>query len=141
MGRRKQKVPRPSPGEFEILSMLWEQGPLTLSEAHQSFGNFGREVGYTTVQTRLNRLVEKGAVRRSRQRPAKYEAAVAREDVGARHIDILLDKMSDVRIVPLVAHLISAGSLSQEEIRQLKGLIAQAEATARESLDREEDRP
>ena len=141
MGRRRQKVPRLSPGEFEILSMLWDVGPLTLSEGDQSFGKFGRKVGYTTVQTRLNRLVEKGAVRRSRQRPAKYEAAVAREDVGARHIDILLNKMSDVQIVPLVAHLISAGSLSQEEIRQLKGLIAEAEATVNESLDREEDEP
>ena len=66
---------------------------------------------------------------------------MAREDVGARHIDILLNKMSDVQIVPLVAHLISAGSLSQEEIRQLKGLIAEAVATVNESLDREEDEP
>ena len=69
MGRRKQKVPRLSPGEFEILSMLWEQGPLTLSEAHGSFDRFGRKVGYTTIQTRLNRLVEKGAVRRSTRLP------------------------------------------------------------------------
>ena len=138
MAKRKRKLPRLSPGEFEILSMLWEQGPLTLSEAHRSFGKFGRKVGYTTVQTRLNRLVEKGAVRRSRQRPAEYDAAVGREDVSVRHIDVLLDKMTDVQIVPLVAHLISAGSLSRDEIRQLKGLISQAEATARQSVDADE---
>ncbi len=126
---KKRKVPRFSARELEILAMLWQRGPLTLSEAHGCFGQFGRPVGYTTIQTRLNRLVEKGAVRRSRKRPAEYEAAVAPEDVSARHLDVLLDKVSGGSVVPLVAHLIAGGSLSAEEIDELKRLIAEAEAS------------
>ena len=128
---KKRKTPRFSAGELEIMSMLWAQAPLTLAEAHRCFGEFGRPVGYTTMQTRLNRLVEKGTVRRSRSRPAKYEAAVNPEEVGARLIDVLLDKVSQGSVVPLVAHLISGRPLSAEEIRQLRRLIAEAEASGK----------
>ncbi len=72
MGKRNVKL---SPGEMEMLSMLWKLGPLTIAEAHESIG---RPLGYTTIQTRLNRLVEKGIVDRTEDRPAKYAAAVTR---------------------------------------------------------------
>ena len=137
---KKRKTPRLSAGELEIMSMVWTRGPLTLAEAHRCFGQFGRPVGYTTMQTRLNRLVDKGALRRSRRRPARYEAAVQPDEVGARQIDVLLDKVSPGSVVPLVAHLISDRSLSPEEIRQLKRLIAEAEASGKKGR-RREDKP
>ena len=137
---KKRKTPRLSAGELEIMSMVWARGPLTLAEAHQSFGEFGRPVGYTTIQTRLNRLVQKGALRRSRQRPARYEAAVNPNEVGARLIDVLVDKVSPDSVVPLVAHLISGRSLSPEEIDQLKRLIAEAEASGKKGRGKGEKR-
>jgi BlaI family penicillinase repressor len=69
---RSRKASRFSAGELEILAMLWAQGPTTLAEAHQSFGAYGRPVGYTTMQTRLNRLVRKGAVRRRAALPEQF---------------------------------------------------------------------
>ena len=58
----RRRLPRLSVGEMEILSMLWEHGPVSLSEGHAALG---QKIGYTTTQTRLNRLVDKGLVRRS----------------------------------------------------------------------------
>ena len=43
-------------------------------EAHQALG---RPIGYTTMQTRLNRLVVKGVVTRLEERPARYAAVLA----------------------------------------------------------------
>ena len=80
-----------SGGEMEIMSLLWAHGSLTLSEAHE---RLGRPIGYTTVQTRLNRLVEKGLVGRTRERPARYGAAVSAEDISANHLDVLLDRVT-----------------------------------------------
>ena len=137
---KKRKTPRFSAGELEIMSMLWARGPVILAEAHRGFGEFGRAVGYTTMQTRLNRLVEKGAVRRSRRRPARYEAAVDPEEVGARLIDVLLDKLSPGSVVPLVAHLISGRPLTAEEIGELKRLIAEAEACGKTGRRKGEQR-
>jgi BlaI family penicillinase repressor len=121
---KRRKLPRLSAGEMEIVQMLWRTGAATLSEAHAALG---RPIGYTTIQTRLNRLVAKGVLARSAERPARYSAAVAPEDVSARHLDLLLERVSDGSVVPLVAHLVRDRTLSNEEIDELKQLIAEAE--------------
>ena len=120
----KRKMARLSAGEMEMLQVLWRQGPATLSEAQ---AGLGRAIGYTTVQTRLNRLTVKGAVTRTADRPARYAAAIAPEEVSARHLDLLLERVSDGSVVPLVAHLVRDRRLSADEIAELKQLIADAE--------------
>ncbi len=121
MKRRSQKV---SAGEMEILSMLWRQGSLSLSEAHEAVG---RPIGYTTVQTRLNRLVKKGLVTRSDSRPARYDAAISREDISANHLNVLLERVTGGSVVPLVAHLVNDRTLSRQDLGELKKIIHEAE--------------
>jgi BlaI family penicillinase repressor len=127
---KRRKHPRLSAGELEIVQILWRAGPATLSEAHAAMD---RPIGYTTVQTRLNRLVEKGVVSRTAERPARYAAAVAPEDVSARHLDLLLERVSDGSVVPLVAHLVRDRHLSAAEIAEIKQLIAAAEQAGRQA--------
>ena len=119
-----RKKPKLSAGEMEIMSLLWAHGSLTLSGAHESLG---RPIGYTTVQTRLNRLVEKGLVSRSKERPAHYSAVVTPEDISANHLDVLLDRVTGGSVVPLVAHLVSDRSVTRQELGELKQLIIDAE--------------
>ena len=118
------KRPNLAPGELEVLSLLWDRGPLTLAEAHEKFE---RPLGYTTVQTRLNRLVDKGLVKRSTARPAKYEAAISRESVSRDALRTLRERVTGGRVVPLVARLLDDNSLSVGEIEELKELLQQAE--------------
>ncbi len=125
---RKPKSLRLSAGELEIMAMLWNEGPLTISEAHRRFGHYGQEIGYPTMQTRLNRLAAKRVVRRDKQRPATYEAAVEAAEVGAEHLGHLAQTVSRQSVAPLVAHLISERPLTAEEIRQLKQLLDEAES-------------
>jgi BlaI family transcriptional regulator, penicillinase repressor len=130
---KKRKLPRLSAGEMEIVQMLWRVGPASLSAAHAALA---RPIGYTTVQTRLNRLVDKGVVSRTADRPALYAAVVAPEEVSARHIDLLLERVSDGSVVPLVAHLVRDRALSAEEIAELKELIAVAEQSGEQKRER-----
>ena len=122
--KKKKRNRKLSPGEMEIMSILWEHGPLMLSEAHASLG---RPLGYTTVQTRLNRLVDQGLATRSKERPAKYKAAVSPGDVSAGHLEILLDRVTGGKVVPLVAHLVDDRSLTRDELCALKKIIDDAE--------------
>jgi BlaI family transcriptional regulator, penicillinase repressor len=126
----KKAIPRLSAGEIEIMAMLWERGSVSLAEAHQAVAA-KRPIGYTTIQTRLNRLVDKGVVSRTGRRPARYEALVPPDTVGARHIDVLLEKIRGFRVVPLVAYLIRDRSLTPAEVAALKELIAEAEEASR----------
>lgn len=120
---KKRTPSRLSPGEMEVLQMLWQHGPVTLSDAQ---AKLGREIGYTTIQTRLNRLVEKKVVARSSDRPAQYSAAIEPSEVTAGHLELLV-KRTGGSVVPLVAHLVRDWSLSAEEIAELKLLLAEAE--------------
>ena len=128
----KRKAARLSAGEMEILQMLWRAGPVTLSEAQAALD---RPLGYTTVQTRLNRLVDKRLVTRTADRPARYAAAVAPQEVTARHLDLLVERVTGGSVVPLVAHLVRDRALSSADIAELKQLIAAAERNARRGKD------
>jgi predicted transcriptional regulator len=112
------------PGELEMLQMLWREGGVTILEAQQALG---LPIGYTTVQTKLNRLVKKGVVEKSRQRPARYRASVTPEDVSQEDLDLLVERVSQGKVVPLVAHLVNRKDLDPSEISELKRLISEAE--------------
>ncbi|MDP7016392.1 MAG: BlaI/MecI/CopY family transcriptional regulator [Pirellulaceae bacterium] len=130
MKKKKSKSNKKlSAGEMEIMGLLWEHGPLTLSAAHEQLG---RPIGYTTMQTRLNRLVEKGLASRSEDRPAQYTAAISRRDVSADHLELLVDRVTQGNIVPLVAHLVDDRSLTRVEISELKRIIRDAERRLKE---------
>jgi predicted transcriptional regulator len=109
---------------MQILEMLWREGAVSLSEAHRALG---LPIGYTTVQTRLNRLVKKRLVQRGKDRPARYSAAVSQDDVCLEDLNLLVRRVSG-GVVPLVAHLVREQSLSATEVDDLKRLIAEAEA-------------
>ena len=121
---------RLSSGELDLMDLLWREGPLTLARAHERFqvtaSGKPRTVGYTTMQTRLNRLVEKGLASKT-GRPAEYSAAIDREEAQAGHLDQLITKLSGGSVVPLVAQLMQDRKISPEELRELKQLIRDAE--------------
>jgi BlaI family penicillinase repressor len=120
--------PRLAAGELEMLQMLWRAGGVTILEAQQALG---LPIGYTTVQTRLNRLVKKGVAARSRTRPSKYTAAISAADVREGDLDMLVERVSEGRVTPLVAHLLERHKISPEELAELKRLVAAAEKKSR----------
>jgi BlaI family penicillinase repressor len=119
--------PRLTSGELEILAALWRAGPGTISEVHAALG---QPIGYTTVQTRLNRLVAKEVVTKSDERPAHYRAAFGPEEVSRRDLDVLR-RVNSGQVVPLVAYLVRDRMLSRDEISELRQLIDEAEVHAR----------
>lgn len=125
---KKQNVPRLLASELEILEMLWRTESVTIAEARDGLGG---DIGYTTVQTRLNRMVKKGIVRRSRTTPAKYSAGITPGEVTGQDLDLLLERVSGGRVVPLVAHLVKDRGLSSAEIEELKRLVQGAERESR----------
>ena len=120
----KKKASRLGVGELELLEMLWRDGPVGLSEAHAALG---LPIGYTTVQTRLNRLVDKGVVKKSKTRPTQFSAAITREQVSRHDLDLLVSRVNEGEFLPLVAHLVGDRKLSRDEIDQLKAMIDDAE--------------
>jgi BlaI family penicillinase repressor len=122
MAKKKQPA-KLSIGEMRLMSVLWKCGPLKLSEAYQQQPG---EVGYTTIQTQLNRLVEKGAVARSKTRPTRYRALVQPDVASAGMLQLLTDTLGGGSVIPLVEQLILQSPLTKEDIQELRQILNRA---------------
>lgn len=121
--KKKTQTTKLAPGELEILEMLWSEGRVNLSKTRQWFVARGRNLALTTLHTRLNRLVDKGLIRRVAENPAAYEAAIKRESVSGRYFE-LFEEFCGQNLVPFMSHLAEKREFSPEEIAFLEKLIA-----------------
>ena len=83
------------------------------------------------LATRLNRLVAKGVVTKSDERPAHYCAAFGPEEVSRHDLEVLVRRVNRGQVVPLVAYLVRDRTLTRDEINDLRRLIDEAELQAR----------
>ena len=120
--------------ELGVLKVLWDRGPSTVREVLEHLHDAGRRVAYTTVQTLLNRLEQKGHVGSDKSEFAYvYRARLTRERVTRSRLRTLLKQLYDGAAAPLVMQLIRTERFSSEEIDELHELI--------ERLDEEGKRP
>jgi predicted transcriptional regulator len=103
--------------------MLWREQRVTIAGAHQALA---QPISYSTVQTRLNRLVGKGLVQKTKETPTRYEAAIQPEDVVESELRTLVQEVSG-GVVPLVAQLFREHQPSAGELDEIRQLIRQAE--------------
>jgi BlaI family transcriptional regulator, penicillinase repressor len=113
----------PTDGELEILRVLWDRGPLALSELCESLRR-EREVATTTVATMLRIMLDKRLVKRKpAARGHQWSAAVSQSDTAQSMIGKLVDGVFDGSAQRLVAHLVEGGQLSTKELTELRELI------------------
>jgi BlaI family penicillinase repressor len=115
--------PKLTKSELQLMEALWNQGPCSIREIHESLPA-KKKLAYTTVQTMMYRLETKKAVRRIKKIATAFifEAAISRESAQRRLVDDLLNLFGG-RSRPIMAHLIDSGALTLEDIRHAeKGL-------------------
>jgi predicted transcriptional regulator len=109
--------PKLSRLELQIMEALWTNGASSIREIQQTFPERDRPV-YSTVQTMVYRLEAKGAIRRVKKisNAHIFEAAISRTAAHRRVVDELL-KIFGGESRPVVAHLIRAGKLTMEDVK------------------------
>src|SRR5437763_16808925 len=105
--------------ELEVMDLLWRLGEASVRQLHEAVDR-GRPA-YTTVQTIVQRLEQKGAVRRTRKvgNALMFEAVVSRRSAYRRMIDELLALFGG-SAQPLVAHLLDTGKLTLDDLNALE---------------------
>jgi BlaI family penicillinase repressor len=119
----QMKLPKLTPFELQVMEAMWNQGRLSIREVQEAFPEAARPA-YTTIQTTVYRLEEKGAVRRVRKigNAHIFEAVVSRRDASGRLIDDLLSLFGG-RTQPVMAHLAESGKLTLDDIHETEKLI------------------
>jgi predicted transcriptional regulator len=113
--------------EIKILEEFWKYGRLSIREIQESFPKKHRPP-YTTVQTIVYRMEEKGALQRIRKigNAHVFEAMVSREQARGHAIEDLLALFGG-RTQTVMAHLVESGKLTRDDIRQAERLIDELE--------------
>jgi BlaI family transcriptional regulator, penicillinase repressor len=113
----------PTTGELEILQILWDAGPLALSQLCEKI-RAQRPVATTTVATMLTVMLKKQLVRRARvARGSLWSARLSRKSTANGMLSGLLDRLFHGSAKTLVAHLIEDGRLTAGQRREILDLL------------------
>jgi BlaI family penicillinase repressor len=110
-------LPRLSNLEMRIMEALWTGGELSVREIQETFPAKKRPA-YSTVQTMVQRLEAKIAVRRVKKISTAFifEAVIPRNAARRRLIDDFLAVFGG-ETRPIMTHLIEAGKLTLEDVQ------------------------
>jgi BlaI family penicillinase repressor len=117
------RLPKLSKLEHQIMDALWSQRASSVREILEAFPDKDRPA-YTTIQTMVYRLEEKGAIRRVKKigNAHIFEAAISRASAQRRLIDELLAFFGGSS-QPVVAHLIESGNLTLDDVKEAEQLL------------------
>lgn len=118
-----------TPLELEIMQVLWDAGPSTVSEVRPKLKG---ELAYTTVQTMLNVLLRKGKASRVQEgRAFRYKAAVNRRRATGSAVEDLVRRMFGGSAEALLMTMVESRQIGREELERVRERIAEAEREER----------
>lgn len=116
---------RPTNAELAILAVLWQRGPSTVREVHETVQNARDDaVGYTTVLKLLQIMAEKKLVKRdTRSRTHVYAAAVSQATTQGHLLSDLVDRAFGGSSLALVLQALSTTRATPAELAQIRRLL------------------
>jgi BlaI family transcriptional regulator, penicillinase repressor len=104
--------------EAEIMAVLWERGPSTVTEVRELLGD---HLAYTTVQTILRNLEGKGYVGHEQEgRQHRFRTLVARDAARRNAVQQLASKLFRGSSAVLLTHMVADVDLTAEELLQIR---------------------
>ncbi len=123
-----EPLPRPTEAELELLSVLWTRGPSTVRQIHEALSG-QKSTGYTTTLKILQKMLEKGLLRRDeRERSHVYAAVWRAEQTQRQLVRDLLRRAFRGAPAKLVVQALSEEKVSAEELAEIRRLLDDLEA-------------
>ena len=121
--------PWPTEAELDILQVLWERGPSTVRDVHESlYGSDG--AGYTTALKLMQIMHGKGLVERDdSQRAHVYRSAINKQRTQKRYLADMVQRLFNGAASELVLHALgNHPSASREELKEIRALLNKIES-------------
>ena len=122
-----QQFPQPTDGELEVLRVLWDNGPSTVKQVHETV-NKKKPVGYTTTLKVMQVMHEKGLLLRNDSKYRHiYKPVLPAEKTQGQLLTDFLDKAFSGSTEKLVMQLLSAKKLSAKERSKIRKMFNETE--------------
>lgn len=113
-----------TPGELEVMRVLWTHGELKPAEIQS---HFGRPIKNSALRSYLTILVEKGHVARRRRGKAYLYRSRTKEETAFRAmLGSMVESFFSGSTEALICRLIEAEDLSDDQLIELRRIAARA---------------
>ena len=114
---------QPTPGELEVLQILWQKGPCTVRQVLEEL-NRTRRRAYTSVMSLLNVMVDKKLLaRKSQGRAFLYKARVQEQPTLGKMVEDLVQRAFGGSAEELMLHALEQTNPSPEQLSEIRRLI------------------
>jgi BlaI family penicillinase repressor len=125
------RLPDLSRFELQCLRKLWARGEATVGQIH---GDLKEPPSYSTVRKIVERLEQKGAIRRlgKHGKAWVYAPSISKPAMLRKEIRRFLDVAFDGSAVPLLAQLADMEEVSLDDIREIERHMGAGKKQAKE---------
>ena len=117
----------PTAAELEILSILWENEPLTVKEIHEQLKD-KKDIGYTTALKIMQNMTTKGLLKRELIGKSHwYSSVYKKEETQQTLLDRFVDTAFGGSAASLVMQLLGNSKTTEKEWKEIKEIIEQLE--------------
>ena len=121
----KNKILKPTDGELEILTVLWEKGSATVRTVHEEICKT-KDAGYTTTLKLMQIMFEKKLVTRdSSSKTHIYKAVITKESTQKQFVNKMINNLFAGSSAELVMQALGGYKASNAELEKIENLIAQ----------------
>lgn len=111
--------------ELEILQVLWEEQPATVKAVYDRLHK-KREVGYTTILKQMQRMYDKGMLKRTKKGKTHLYVSVAPEqEIQQNMFDRLVDTAFRGSAMKMFMHALGQEKINKNELKALQDWIDQ----------------
>lgn len=115
--------------ELRLMDVVWDKGAVTVGDVAAALTG-EPALAYNTVLTTLRILEEKGYLRHTKSREGRafvYRPVVGRKQASRNALRQVVRGFFGNSPELLVLHLLDEGDLSQQELRNIRNLLAEGE--------------
>lgn len=111
--------------ELDVMQHFWDEGACSASSIHKRITE-NKNVAYTTVKTIVDRLEEKGAIKREgiEGRSIVFSAAIEKEVLSKKLLPDFVRRFFHGNSSHLITQLITDDKLSEADITYLEAFLA-----------------
>jgi BlaI family penicillinase repressor len=123
----QKNIPKPTEKELEILRIVWEKGPVSVKEVHETMGGDDNN-GYTTILKLMQIMHEKGHL--TRQKSGKlhlYKAIVSQVNTQQQMLDKMIETVFSGSAADLVMSALGTRRSSKGELKAIREYLDQLE--------------
>ena len=122
-----KKINALSDMEWEIIKVIWEKEETTVRDVWET-AFAGRDKAYTTIQTYMERMIEKKILTRKKVGPVNvYSSRVKKQNLMKQATDNLVARVFNGSFGQMAAFLVGSYGLSEKDIDEMKRMVGKEE--------------